>query len=261
MEIELVARLTTKKLTEEVRRHLPKARLIRRGSQYPQYPSKAFICLDELVPGRSGVQDHPPPEQALHCALLLQLQRSLEYEIPAGLGVLVAGRDADGLARRVAKLTRSLTRVPQQKIVSVRRFSRELEVLFLDDAAFRMPLDDRNDWDRVSIDKDRLSLSVPRDGESVTIPWDAIRDPACHIDEAQRTKRAIAATLRTLRGRAGLTQREVAERAQLDRQTVVRLERGGHYPGLQTLRKLALACGVTLQELLADLQPSIDGAE
>ncbi|MDP2307442.1 MAG: helix-turn-helix domain-containing protein [Pseudomonadota bacterium] len=60
----------------------------------------------------------------------------------------------------------------------------------------------------------------------------------------------IATRLRDLRGRAGLTQQDVAERAGLSPETVSRCEKGVFAPELTTLLALARALGCSLGELV-----------
>ena len=62
--------------------------------------------------------------------------------------------------------------------------------------------------------------------------------------------RTMAATLKRLRGRRGLTQQALAVRAGVSLGYVSRLEIGRHDPKLSTLRKLARALGVPAAELL-----------
>ena len=97
---------------------------------------------------------------------------------------------------------------------------------------------------------------VPRASGDVldTIPWDAIRKPRSHLDEAERTKRLLAQTLRRLRTAAGLSQASAATRSGLARKTINRLENAGNYPGVATLEALARAYRTSLSELLANLR-------
>ena len=56
--------------------------------------------------------------------------------------------------------------------------------------------------------------------------------------------------LKRLRARAGLSQADLAERANLHRVFIARLETGRQDPGLATLEKLAKALGVKLRTLV-----------
>jgi transcriptional regulator with XRE-family HTH domain len=62
--------------------------------------------------------------------------------------------------------------------------------------------------------------------------------------------------LREARLRAGLTQAELAERAETQRSQISRYERGDVLPSLETLRRLIRACGLELSFRLhrADLE-------
>lgn len=61
-----------------------------------------------------------------------------------------------------------------------------------------------------------------------------------------RLAQNIAARRRTL----GLTQAQLAERLEVDTETLSRFERGKHLPSLQTLERLANSLFVTVAELL-----------
>ena len=58
--------------------------------------------------------------------------------------------------------------------------------------------------------------------------------------------RTVAESITAARERAGLTQRDVAERLAWFQPTVSRLERGAHSPTLGTLVQVATALGCTL---------------
>ncbi|MEA3020934.1 MAG: hypothetical protein QOI47_2458 [Actinomycetota bacterium] len=57
----------------------------------------------------------------------------------------------------------------------------------------------------------------------------------------------VAARVRTERRRAGLSQRELATRAQVPQSTVARVESGAHSPRVDTLERLLAACGRALE--------------
>jgi len=61
---------------------------------------------------------------------------------------------------------------------------------------------------------------------------------------------AFSRRLRTLREQAGLSQEELAERADLHWTYVSGMERGRRNPGLNTLARLARALGLPIETLL-----------
>jgi transcriptional regulator with XRE-family HTH domain len=69
----------------------------------------------------------------------------------------------------------------------------------------------------------------------------------------------FGARLRELRERAGLTQVQLAERASMHPQGIVKLERGEREPGWSTLLALAGALGVSLDTFAAATLPPPDG--
>jgi transcriptional regulator with XRE-family HTH domain len=60
---------------------------------------------------------------------------------------------------------------------------------------------------------------------------------------------AFATTLRRLRVRGGLTQEDLAHRAALTTSALARIERGKANPTWTTTRRIAVALGVSLEEL------------
>ena len=96
------------------------------------------------------------------------------------------------------------------------------------------------------------------DGQHIEIPWDFARH---YCDKSYRpTIEAIAAAGRkTLGGRirrnresAGLTQEQLARRAQIGRVTLVRLESGEQAPRFKTLSAIAQALEVDVNALLVE---------
>ena len=57
--------------------------------------------------------------------------------------------------------------------------------------------------------------------------------------------------LRELRGRAGLTQEELAERLYVSRTAISKWESGRGYPNIESLKAIAKFFSVTLDELLS----------
>ncbi len=72
-----------------------------------------------------------------------------------------------------------------------------------------------------------------------------------HADIVQR----FAATLRTTRRTRGMTQRGLAERAELTETYISRLESAGAAPGIDLVGRLADALGVSTRDLLPDAAP------
>jgi transcriptional regulator with XRE-family HTH domain len=66
---------------------------------------------------------------------------------------------------------------------------------------------------------------------------------------------STASIVRTARERAGLSQRELADRAGVAQPLVARLEGPGANPTLRTLEKLAAAAGFTLRVILEPVAP------
>lgn len=176
-----------------------------------------------------------------------------EYELPFGASELVLAKSPDKLAERIGTLITQLEKSAEQRIVLARVVTKkEIEVHFLDGQVFSLALDSQHDWTQVRIAPDHRYLIVPTTGgELDTIPWDAIRRPESHLDEESRTQRRLAQTLCTLRKEAGLSQEKAARASGLTRQTIIRLERAGNYPGLRTLGVLARAYGLDVGALLA----------
>ena len=66
---------------------------------------------------------------------------------------------------------------------------------------------------------------------------------------------AIGSSLALLRKRASLTQSELAEKVEVDTETVSRFERGATMPSLVTLQMLADALGTTMADLIGESSP------
>lgn len=160
------------------------------------------------------------------------------------------------LVGRVTDLIDELDQTASQRILTLQPSGkRSLTVTFLDGQAFELHLDPHHLADRVLIDPERRYLIVPRfDRTTVSIPWDAVRQPRSLLAARDRDARALAAALRGLRERAGMSQTAAAAKSRLTRQTIIRLEKAGHYPGLATLNALAQAYGIQTQDILTAAQ-------
>jgi transcriptional regulator with XRE-family HTH domain len=63
---------------------------------------------------------------------------------------------------------------------------------------------------------------------------------------------ALAQRLAIRRGDKRMTQHQLAEAAQIAASTIARIERGGYYPQMATLGKLAAALESTVESLVTD---------
>jgi putative transcriptional regulator len=172
--------------------------------------------------------------------------------IPPGVVALLQADSPDELVSEMSRVIIQLQQAADQHIYRAALVGKDrVEVTFLDGEVFDLPTDDEHDWSELRMEPELLYLMVPRDdGRIDTIPWDAIRRPASHVDAGLRSRRQIATALRGLRDETGLSQADAAERSGLTRQTINRLEKGEHHPTVNTLELLAAAYSVTVDELL-----------
>jgi transcriptional regulator with XRE-family HTH domain len=76
----------------------------------------------------------------------------------------------------------------------------------------------------------------------------------------QDVRRLIGERVQILRKRKELSQEELAGRVGIDTNSLSRLERGAHYPSLETLDKIRAELGVNLANFFDfDDQPSAEG--
>ena len=99
--------------------------------------------------------------------------------------------------------------------------------------------------------KCRYSLD-PEEPEPVVAP----PQPAVHVPTTSHSQLQIAQAIRSLRQRAGLSQRQLAMRMQVPRTYVSKIENEKATPTLSSLERLATALQVTLPDLLMGGQPS-----
>lgn len=92
-----------------------------------------------------------------------------------------------------------------------------------------------------TFDLDRLSV--------IGVPADPIPE------RVLARRRAVGDRIRVRRGEVGLTQEHLAERADLDRVSIVRIETGVVSPRLDHLYLIADALGVPLSQLVRDVTP------
>jgi len=68
----------------------------------------------------------------------------------------------------------------------------------------------------------------------------------------RKKQRPVHARIKKLRGRRGLTQGQLAEMVGTDKGSVCHWERGNYAPNGESLRRLASALGVTIDDLYGD---------
>ncbi|MCR4404982.1 MAG: helix-turn-helix domain-containing protein [Candidatus Acetothermia bacterium] len=156
--------------------------------------------------------------------------------------------------------TRMMTRV------DVDEEHRWLRVWFADGLSAVVPAEEIERAGRpVSLDLSQVKLLDPyvilianTEGGIEEVPWDLIRrycDAEFSRSEQRRdelSRRALGARLRRLRERAGLTQDELAAKAEVGRATISRIENGKMYAHTATLRRLAKALNLDLVDLITE---------
>ena len=139
-----------------------------------------------------------------------------------------------------------------------------IELGFADDSRGLIPYSDLPEIERRAgvsgLDLPNPYLMVLRttQGERVEIPWDFARHycdasyrPAIEAIAAQG-RQAIGQRIRRLRRSVELTQEELASAADIERVTLVRLEKGDQTPRYKTLDAIAKALGIRVSELLSE---------
>lgn len=72
-------------------------------------------------------------------------------------------------------------------------------------------------------------------------------------------KRLVGERVQLLRKRKGLSQEELANKVGIDTKSLSRLERGAHFPSLETLEKVRVELGVELKDFFDfDQRPSAE---
>src|SRR5471030_3207250 len=79
-----------------------------------------------------------------------------------------------------------------------------------------------------------------------------ISDPADSAAQVSDLATRLSRNMTARRHAIGLTQAQVAERLDLDTETVSRFERAKHMPSLVTLERMAAVLATTVAELLAE---------
>jgi len=73
------------------------------------------------------------------------------------------------------------------------------------------------------------------------------------------TKRLVGERVQRLRKRKGLSQEELAAKIGIDTKSLSRLERGAHYPSMETLERIRVELNVELKDFFDfDPQPSAE---
>ena len=78
------------------------------------------------------------------------------------------------------------------------------------------------------------------------------RRPVARRDEERLIETVLAENLASLRARQELTQQALGEKAGVSRFVITHIERQARNPTLETLAKLTLALGVTMERLLTE---------
>lgn len=86
-------------------------------------------------------------------------------------------------------------------------------------------------------------------------------DTARRTFGAEEVRAAIAGEIRALRGRRGMSQAELRDRAGFSRSTLGRIEAGERDVEVAELMAIAAALGVTAAELLQAVQDSLEGKQ
>lgn len=116
-------------------------------------------------------------------------------------------------------------------------------------------------WDniRISNSRDYLEVGIPT-GQEVPVPSDIIREFIAEERDKRKgenqilrntTAGVLGKRVRRLRERQQMTQEGLADRAQVSRWTVIRLESGKHLPRVSALERIAVALGTSLSSFLS----------
>ena len=98
-----------------------------------------------------------------------------------------------------------------------------------------------------------IVLDEPAEGISIEAVEREARstlEGAAAADRFEREARAFGRNVKRLRGKSGLTQSDLADKANMTQPQISYLERGEHRPQEGTVKKLAEALGVSPDELL-----------
>ncbi|MEF8799179.1 MAG: helix-turn-helix transcriptional regulator [Candidatus Bipolaricaulota bacterium] len=114
-----------------------------------------------------------------------------------------------------------------------------------------------------SLNLDKVELPNPyeleigaREGKSIKVPWDFARHycdtgyKTKEINQRDEGRSVLGNRISSIRKKHGMTQKELAEKADLGRVTVSRLENGEQSPRYQTLENIADALEIDIFRLL-----------
>lgn len=95
-------------------------------------------------------------------------------------------------------------------------------------------------------------------GDSVKVPWDFARHycdksyKGKEVEKRDQGRSILGEKIARIRKTQGMTQEELAEKADIGRVTISRLENGEQSPRYYTLKNLAEALGIQTSQLLSD---------
>lgn len=137
-----------------------------------------------------------------------------------------------------------------------------LMVKFADGMVCNVPINDLNRFGE-SLNLGGIELPNPyeikikkEDGGFATLPWDFIRpyEDADFEEKLQNQEEAslkgLGAYIKALRSERGWSQQEVADRADVHRLTIIRIENAETRPSFETLSKIANAFDCSLKDLM-----------
>ncbi|MEM4284381.1 MAG: helix-turn-helix transcriptional regulator [Candidatus Caldarchaeum sp.] len=148
--------------------------------------------------------------------------------------------------------------------VDIDHSRRLLRVWFADGAVAVVPVSEIEKAGRpATLDLNTVKLSDPYvimiknvKGETEEIPWDFVRVYADEAfarserDKGQFSLKALGERIRRLREQAGLSQEQLARKANIGRITLSRIENGKLYACTRTLEKIARALRVEVGDLV-----------
>lgn len=146
-----------------------------------------------------------------------------------------------------------------ERMITAARLARGgIYVRFADDRSGIVP------FSELDLPEEAVGVQIPQphlveirltDGTVEELPWDFARhfaDPGYRewsLEAAERGRAELGARVRELRTRRGVTQQQIADRADVTRVSVARIEAGRQLPRYETLVSLAGALGVSVGAL------------